>query len=431
MPDRPLKRFLASVTHDLAGSLLVQLTTLAATLLVAAFSSLAETAKYTLALSIAAPLYLMSSMATSELIVARAPGFQDYSVICIAKAIVLSFAFGICVLFLLLGPLRVADASFMTVFGLVYLARLFDCFFDTSIQFFRREFAFSDVLRSSMIYALSFAALATVVLASSWTPVHYGMPLAACGASLLAANCSMVSLRRTTSIWSAGSSVSALHFARTNYTRGIAFFANSLQTAFPRYLLEWFALPQQQAAYTILGMICRAFILPLQSLFVPMIPSFAKRYAKNATMTLKLAFTTFACLAAAISAAFALAWSLASKWELTRLINDELPTYLSVTDGILVVCASGLYLLRYSIWQIIAMYVPGERQLAYSVAALVATIAAGVLIIPSFSIAGAAAADVVGSFMLLALPLFYLFRHTHSVRPVATPQSFPDSSRPS
>jgi O-antigen/teichoic acid export membrane protein len=413
MPRFLPKWYLTSVTCDLAGSLLVQFTPLAATLLVAGFSSLADAAKYTLALSIAAPLYLMSTMATSELIVARAPGFQDYLVISIAKAIVLSICFGICVLLaVLFWPEKTTDSSFMTIFGLVCLARLSDGFFDTAIQFFRRDTEFRKLFYFSSIYGLLFVVLATLSLLLPWSRVEYGVPLAVCGASFAAAGCSVVWLRRAEPVDFKSAPINALHFARIHYVRGIAHFTNSLQTTFPRYLLEWFALPQQQAAYTILGMICRAFILPLQSLFVPVIPAFARRFTENAPRTLILAFSIVACLAAVVSGGLSLLWWLATEWDLVRLLNQDLPNYLSLEDGILVLCASGLYLLRFSIWQVTAMFVVGERQLAYSVAGVVATLAAGVLLIPSSSIAGAAIADAIGSLFLLALPLAYLSRRT-------------------
>jgi hypothetical protein len=385
---------------------MVQGTPLVAILLVAAFSSLDQTAKYTLALTITAPLYLLSSMATTELIVGRAEGFQELSVIAAARGILLTLSSGLAILLMLaVWPAKTVDPAFIAIFALVFLAKLFDGVLDTAIQFCRREATFHKVFVCGAVYALSFFGLAILVLSLRPLPPEFGLPFAAAIAPLCSVIFILTWLARTSPIYCANTTMKGFRFAVVHALRGAAYFVNSLQSAAPRFLLEGFASPQYQAAYTILGMFCRAFTLPLQSIFVPLIPSFIARYRVSPARTLTYAFAAFAAIAALIGVGLSTIWLAATALDMVRFINVDLPKYLSPSEGMLVIWASSFYLLRFAFWQLLAMLYTGGPLSLFALVALFTTLISGKVLVPSMLIGGAAAADAAGSLVLIALPL--------------------------
>ncbi len=398
-------RYLARAGMDFFASLLMQLTALVAALLIIRQDSLSSAAAFTLSLSICGPISLFAGMSVTELIFSNHKDYRRLPEIALAQLLIFLLASAVAGLMM-----AVFYRGYLGVFTLVSLTKLSDVMFLLCLNVLRREQRFSAILILGIIQFLCFCAAAALFAYADLAAPALELSIAMLLASLLQAGLAASLLRREIAADGWPRFFGALAFIRGNVSRSLAISFNSVQGNIPRLGLELMVSPQHQAIYSLLSTFIRIGTLLAQAAFVPVVRVFQAAFAKNplrAVMMSSLGFFSMSVLAAA---GLISAWFLAEYADLVHFLGHDINRLLLPADAVLILAASGVYLFRFGIWQLVSMLDKGGLQTRFALAGALITGAVTLLIVPVWGISGAALSEAAGNVFLVVAPILFWSR---------------------
>ena len=392
------KRYLGQVALDLASGVLVQLTTLAAMLAIAWLGGLRETAYFTFALALCGPISLFAGMSLMELIFSGDERYRNTLEIGLAQVllfVMLALAAG--------AGVALWNADYILVFAIIACAKLAELVSTFCIHILRREGRFRRLSVVGLLQFVVFCAAAALLHASALFTVQVAFSLGVLCAAVFQAGVSLATL------WPefTGSDRASLHplrFVRQHVMRSVAISVNSIQSNLPRYGLELLVSPVLQAAYSLLYTLSRLGTLVLQSLFVPIVARFRLAYAAHPLRAQIRAAAGFLAVSALLTLLMAGAWILGLRVPAIRALGARLVDVISVSDGVAILIASGVYLFRFGVWQIVSLLDPGHAQTRFAIYGALVTLIACLLLIPAHGVKGAAWGEAIGNLVLVAIP---------------------------
>jgi hypothetical protein len=385
---------------------MIQATLLGATLLVFALDNLRNAAFFTFALSVCGPLSLFSSMSLVELL------FSGNKRYCNIREIALAQIAAFCGLSLVAAILVILwNPSYLPVFLVVAVSRLADLISSLGMHVMRRNGWFLLNAALAMLQLSSFCLFVVLSRFVHIAPPYLQIAMSFALATTVQAIATWYFLRVEFNPGDVRSNPLGFLLAHSN--RGLAIALNSLQSNAPRYGLECLVSPQYQAAYSLAYTFSRAGTIALQSLFVPVVGLFKESFNRSPRRAVIVACLFFFLGSFLFSAALIAIWYIAIKYDLVHLLGAETRSILTENAGVSVFAASGFYLLRFGVWQLVSLLDSGRLQLIFAVCGLLTTVVLGTLMIPSGHIAGAAICDVGGNLLLIALPVV-LWMHQRS-----------------
>ena len=397
---RERHRLIGRSVLDFSAALLSQLTQLGATLLIFGFDSLRNAAYFTFSFSICGPLWLFAGMSLMELLFSGHENYRHSREIALAQMLLFVG------LVLLTGiGIGLWDPAYLPCFALVALSRLFDLVAALSLHIMRRNGWFTRIALAGLIQFVAFAVAAAAALWLKPAAPYLSIAGAVLVASFVQLALSLYWLRdEFFAPESAAQPMHPLRFIRRHVPRSVAISLNSVQANIPRLGLELLVSPQHQAAYSLLYTVSRAGTIGLQSLFVPIVGYFRTALANNPRRAIIRANGAFFIISLGFTALMAVVWLIAHKLDLVRLIG-EAATILTPGTGIVILIASGAYLFRFGVWQIVSLLEGGGRQTRYALwGAGLTAIGAAALVSP-LGITGAVICEVIGNIALVALPI--------------------------
>jgi hypothetical protein len=88
----------------------------------------------------------------------------------------------------------------------------------------------------------------------------------------------------------------------------------------------------------------------------------------------------------------------------------NIDAFITPTTGLFVLIGSGVYLLRFGVWQLVSLLDSGGRQTYFAVWGTIVTLVLTAGLVPRLQIAGAAAAEIIGNLVLVISPIVLWLR---------------------
>jgi hypothetical protein len=392
-------RYMGRSFLDLTAATATQITLLSATFLIFALDDLRNTAFFTFSLAVCGPISLFAGMSLSELLFSNDARYRNISEIALAQAlafVALAVAAGI--------ALGFWDKSYLPVYVFVAAGRLADLLALLSLNVMRSRGWFGRISLVSMMQLASFALLSAMFLKADVAPVYLEVAAAMMVASTIQLSVSAFWLKETFRSCMTRP-LRPISFVKAHLSRSIAISLNSSQSNIPRYGLEFFISPQHQAAYSLLCSVARVGTIAMQSLFVPVAGIFKSLHGASPRCAI-LSACGLALVASVIFTGLAIGgWVIAVEQDLVHRFGRNIDEIVTPATGIFALVGSGVYLLRFGVWQLVSLLDPGRRQTRYAIWGTLVTLVLMFILAPRWQIAGAAGAELIGNLILIILPI--------------------------
>jgi O-antigen/teichoic acid export membrane protein len=402
-------RYLGRSFLDLTAAAAAQVTLLSAIFLIFARDDLRNTAFFTFSLAVCGPISLFAGMSLTELLFSNSERYRNIAEIALAQTlafVALAVAAGI--------ALGFWDRSYLPVYILVAICRLADLLALLSLNVMRSNGWFGRIALVSTIQLASFAFFSAAFLKANVAPVYLEVAAAMMVASIVQLNVSAFWLRETFRSCMAWP-IRPVAFVKAHLSRSVAISLNSAQSNIPRYGLEFFISPQHQAAYSLLCAVARIGTITLQSAFVPVVGAFKSLHGGSPRRAILYACGLALITSVVLTGLAVGGWVFAVDYDLARRFGRNIDKIVTPATGIFVLVGSGVYLLRFGVWQLVSLLDPGRRQTRYAVWGALVTLVLMFILVPRWQISGAAGAELIGNLILIVLPIIWWLRPTKDV----------------
>jgi hypothetical protein len=182
-------------------------------------------------------------------------------------------------------------------------------------------------------------------------------------------------------------------FIAKNMGRGLSIFVGGLSANLLRYILQFGASPEIQAAYSLLATTSRVGILFIQSILYPLFPR-VRTAVFDGDRRRVMNFARFSLLlAVSVSAPFVIGWIVAVDTGLVQAFNKDILHAITPLQGTIILLSTAAFNLRVIAWNFANIALGQRRQLVVGTGALVLMAAIGAVMVHLAGANGAAFTD--------------------------------------